>query len=331
MREHLLVFSGSCRAGPPVNTEQSAGGRRFAFAGSRWADKAAGIRFTKRFPAKSNTGRSANRPQKGREERAADGNRTDYIKSQETVKAVVRLRERAERERRRLFFCEGVHLAEEFLRHNRPVERVFVTDAALKAHGALLSKLGCQVTPVTPEVYAKLSEEKAPQGLLLVAPYPENISEHKPSVKCGAFSSTACAIPAMWERSSAQPPRWAWNASSSAVTALTCSPVKPCARRWAPCCVQIFFLRLTLLPRCAPSSNQAARSMLLCFPARPSLSLPTACRRIFLSSSATRDRACGRTLPRYAPAVYAFRRPTVREPQCSRCCRDFYVGDEKNG
>lgn len=77
-----------------------------------------------------------------------------------------------------------MHLAEEFLRHNRPVERVFVTDAALKAHGALLSKLGCQVTPVTPEVYAKLSEEKAPQGLLLVAPYPENISEHKPSVKC---------------------------------------------------------------------------------------------------------------------------------------------------
>lgn len=104
-------------------------------------------------------------------------------RANETVKAVVRLRERAERERRRLFFCEGVHLAEEFLRHNRPVERVFVTDAALKAHGALLSKLGCQVTPVTPEVYAKLSGEKAPQGLLLVAPYPENISEHKPSVK----------------------------------------------------------------------------------------------------------------------------------------------------
>ena len=40
-------------------------------------------------------------------------------RANETVKAVVRLRERAERERRRLFFCEGVHLAEEFLRKNR--------------------------------------------------------------------------------------------------------------------------------------------------------------------------------------------------------------------
>ena len=231
-------------------------------------------------------------------------------RANETVKAVVRLRERAERERRRLFFCEGVHLAEEFLRHNRPVERVFVTDAALKAHGALLSKLGCQVTPVTPEVYAKLSEEKAPQGLLLVAPYPENISEHKPSVKrrcilldgvrdpgnVGTVIRTAAAL-----------------GVERVVLSRDCAdvPVKPCARRWAPCCVQIFFLRLTLLPRRAPSSNQAARSMLLCFPAMPSLSLPTACRRIFLSSSATRDRACGRTLPRYAPAVCAFRRPTV--------------------
>ena len=40
-------------------------------------------------------------------------------------------------------------------------------------------------------------------------------------------------------------------------------------------------------------------------------SLPAGCRRIFLSSSATRGRACVRTSPRPAPAVCAYRRPTV--------------------
>ena len=104
-------------------------------------------------------------------------------RTNETVKAVVRLRERAERARRRLFFCEGVHLAEEFLRHGRPVERVFATDAALESHGALLAGFGDRVTLVTPEVYGKLSEEKAPQGILLVAPWPENVSGRKPSAK----------------------------------------------------------------------------------------------------------------------------------------------------
>ena len=104
-------------------------------------------------------------------------------RTNETVKAVVRLRERAERARRRLFFCEGVHLAEEFLRQGRPVERVFATDAALESHGALLAGFGDRVTLVTPEVYGKLSEEKAPQGILLVAPWPENVSGRKPSAK----------------------------------------------------------------------------------------------------------------------------------------------------
>lgn len=233
-------------------------------------------------------------------------------RTNETVKAVVRLRERAERARRRLFFCEGVHLAEEFLRHGRPVERVFATDAALESHGALLAGFGDRVTLVTPEVYGKLSEEKAPQGILLVAPWPENVSGRKPSAKRRSILLDGVRDPGNVGtviRTAAALGIGRVVLSRDCADVLACKTVR--ASMGAVLCTDILLAPTIWRPRSAPLPLLAARSLPRCFPRGRLTSLPAGCRRIFLSSSATRGRACVRTSPRPAPAACAYRRPTV--------------------
>ena len=99
------------------------------------------------------------------------------------VKDAVRLKDRAERESSGRFFCEGVHLAEEFLRFGKPVERVFATPDAYEKNGALLDSFSDRLTLVTPEVYSKLSDERAPQGIFIVAPYLDNVSDSSVKIK----------------------------------------------------------------------------------------------------------------------------------------------------
>ena len=89
------------------------------------------------------------------------------------IKDTVRLRDRKVRTETGLFFYEGVHLTEEYLRFRGIPETVFVTDRAAVSYGSLLSRLpGDRLISVTDEVYGKLTGETSPQGILCVCRLP---------------------------------------------------------------------------------------------------------------------------------------------------------------
>ena len=74
------------------------------------------------------------------------------------------------REETRTFFFEGAHLLEEYLRFGHTPRTVFVMDGAEKKYAALLSQVSDDVCVSVPEsVFAKLTTEQAPQGILTVS------------------------------------------------------------------------------------------------------------------------------------------------------------------
>lgn len=92
-----------------------------------------------------------------------------------TIKSVTSLRDRRCRESNRLFYFEGVHLLEEFIRSGRKPKAVFVREDVLDGYLELISSADCEVYEVTASVYDKLTEEKAPQGIFTVAEYIDSI------------------------------------------------------------------------------------------------------------------------------------------------------------
>ena len=96
------------------------------------------------------------------------------------IKEAAFLAERRERETRRRFYFEGVHLLEEYLKSGKTPVSLFVTPSAYERHAALLEKLEDRITLVDDNVYARLSEERAPQGIFCVAEYLDNIKENVP-------------------------------------------------------------------------------------------------------------------------------------------------------
>lgn len=92
-----------------------------------------------------------------------------------TIKSVTSLRNRRDRESNRLFYFEGVHLLEEFIRSGRTPKALFVREDALKSYSELISSAGCEIYEVTASVYDKLTEEKAPQGIFTVAEYLDGV------------------------------------------------------------------------------------------------------------------------------------------------------------
>ncbi len=86
-----------------------------------------------------------------------------------TIKNVLLLRNRREREEKKQFYFEGVHLLEEYLRFGFKPDALFVREDALLKYSSLVEKAGCEVYEVTESVYDKLTEEKAPQGIFTVS------------------------------------------------------------------------------------------------------------------------------------------------------------------
>lgn len=95
-------------------------------------------------------------------------------RSNPIIKSTVALRDKKSREESGLFRFEGVHLLEEYLRSGRTPRTVFLLEGSRPA-AEIASKAGCEVIEVTESVYSKLTSEKAPQGVLTVAEYPESV------------------------------------------------------------------------------------------------------------------------------------------------------------
>lgn len=99
-------------------------------------------------------------------------------KSNPFVIRVGKLSSRKHREEEKLFFFEGVHLLEEYLRFGHTPHTVFVTEASLARYGDLFGKLPEDALCLVPDhVFDKLSTEQAPQGILTVSPYLSCIRE----------------------------------------------------------------------------------------------------------------------------------------------------------
>jgi len=90
-------------------------------------------------------------------------------RNNEQIKAVVRLKESKERNRTGLFFIEGIHLAEEYLRHCGLPLRVYFTNKACDMYSGFLSAFPEDIkTLVSDSVFEKMSTESSPQGILCV-------------------------------------------------------------------------------------------------------------------------------------------------------------------
>lgn len=90
-------------------------------------------------------------------------------RNNEHIKSIVRLKESKERVRTGLFFIEGIHLAEEYLRHCGVPCEVYFTERAYKSYGSFLSAFPEDIkTLVSDSVFEKISTESSPQGILCV-------------------------------------------------------------------------------------------------------------------------------------------------------------------
>lgn len=92
-----------------------------------------------------------------------------------TIKNIVSLNRRREREEQKLFFFEGVHLLEEYLRFGNKPFAVFVREDVSERYQDLIASAGCDVFEVTESVYDKMTDEKSPQGILTVSPFLDNV------------------------------------------------------------------------------------------------------------------------------------------------------------
>ncbi len=92
-----------------------------------------------------------------------------------TVKFINSLSAKKEREQNRLFYFEGVHLLEEYLRAGRKPYCVLVREDVFSRYEDLINSADCQVYEVTSSVYDKLTDEKAPQGIFTVSDFLPNV------------------------------------------------------------------------------------------------------------------------------------------------------------
>lgn len=93
-------------------------------------------------------------------------------RSNPLIVATGKLAAKKYREETQSFFFEGAHLLEEYLRFGHTPRTVFVMDGAEQKYADLLSQVPETVIVSVPEsVFAKLSTEQAPQGILTVSDY----------------------------------------------------------------------------------------------------------------------------------------------------------------
>ncbi len=92
------------------------------------------------------------------------------------------------RDRACLFPAEGIKLFEEALNAGLCVKKVFFTQKALDLYGGTIEKAdGAELFLVTDEVYGKLSEEKAPQGIFACIEKPVSGKLCEDELKSGSF------------------------------------------------------------------------------------------------------------------------------------------------
>ncbi len=96
-----------------------------------------------------------------------------------TIKYANSLRTRKVREQERVFYFEGVHLLEEYLRAGYMPKAVFVREDVVSRYADLINGLDCELYEVTESVYEKLTDEKAPQGIFTLSGYLGNVRELK--------------------------------------------------------------------------------------------------------------------------------------------------------
>lgn len=82
----------------------------------------------------------------------------------------VSLKEKSNRKKTGLFFFEGKKLFEEAVTREVPLEKVFIREDVFEKNGSFhLLPERCRVYRVTQSVYAKLTEEKSPEGIFCIA------------------------------------------------------------------------------------------------------------------------------------------------------------------
>ncbi len=91
------------------------------------------------------------------------------------IKNIASLDKRREREAQGLFFFEGVHLLEEFLRFGHKPQMIFIREDVAEKYSSLVDSADCEIFEVSDSVYEKITEEKAPQGIFTVASFLENV------------------------------------------------------------------------------------------------------------------------------------------------------------
>jgi len=101
---------------------------------------------------------------------------------------VSKLHDKKNRDASGLFITDGVKLLEEALLSGLSVEQVFFTKKALTVYEALLTKADARENIlVSDEVFDKITDEKAPQGILSVIKKPCEIHFDNKALKDGGF------------------------------------------------------------------------------------------------------------------------------------------------
>lgn len=111
----------------------------------------------------------------------------NYITSRnnERIKSVARLKNTKDRCETGLFFIEGIHLAEEYLRLVGIPKEIYFTEKALSAYSDFIRPLPDDIKyQVADNVFEKISTESAPQGILCVC---EQLSFQKALAKGGCL------------------------------------------------------------------------------------------------------------------------------------------------
>lgn len=92
------------------------------------------------------------------------------------IKHVCSLADKKYRDREGLFFFEGAHLLEDYIASGLMPERVYFTDDAAERYGTLFDAVGDAAVSVGDPVYAKMTAERAPQGILTLSKRIPNIT-----------------------------------------------------------------------------------------------------------------------------------------------------------
>ncbi len=97
-----------------------------------------------------------------------------------------KLKDKKYRRKTGLFLIEGKKLFSEALSSGIRPERVFVTERAMACYGTLLNDADYPVFCVSDSVYEKISEENAPEGVLICAKHLDNLIFYNTIYKRGS-------------------------------------------------------------------------------------------------------------------------------------------------